>query len=1108
MVSEYHNLLIFFKGSLQTFKFKLLLYNLLKGGAIMGGSILFFIFLFYCCNSFFQLTILSKKIYYHLVHSLIGLEFLIFMIYPICRFFQFTFFKNNLLLKEILKFPSLRSDILVSVYELAFHSEGMTGDKQLKQAAFIQKYNYLVDNKLFIRFPIKLLLQQLFIFIFIAILFFLGKTYFQRNYNDLCNYEVVHNKHKLSFSILNKNMSIEYGKGLKLKLAVRAEEYIVDRVFICFGGGEFLMTKEDSIFTYDFEIINNDIQFNFKAQEQASDFYKITVLPSPTITGYEVISTPPSYTGMKTEVLTNTVDFRVLYASRLKFKLNVIDIDSLYLFKNNQYTPISLKSENSADLILKIRESGEYAIVGSNQFITKKNLLNFAVTCIPDLYPGIQISDLQDSVKNSLHYFYGVITDDYGFSNLRFCYSLGGKTNSVIPIQISKNTNTQEFYFTFNFAEFAGMDESKVTYYFEIFDNDNISGPKSTRTGEKYYQIPDLNAIFDYNAEVSKTVSSALSDVEKLANEIVSGVKDLQKKMLDDNIGNWEKQQLSKDIMDKKATLDKLLNTVKESNIKKSNLNKDFTKQDSLLISKQKQIQDLLDKVMDDELKKLMDEFSKLSEEFSKDKFNDLDDKMNLTFDQLSEELDRNIELLERFQVEEKHDLISKQLEKLKSDQEKLSELMENSAISSDSLSNLSEKVEENMNDIKKNYSDLLKENADLEKPYSLDTFKSDFDELSNKTEEQKRKSNEGKKDDELSKDVEKKIEELAEKMEEQKKQNFADMSLPQNDIELIIQNILQISFSEELLMQEFSKTAVNSLKYNELGQSQELRRQEYKIVKDSLSVLAKSNLMLASLLSDKFYDIEIKFGLLPVYIQDKKRGELAREQQYIVNYLNDMALSLTDALQKSNQDSKEGKKGEKAGDKKGSKPGEGDQGGSPGEKDGYGQMKKFQRDLKKQLENMLGQMKKGEKGKPFQQGVSNTIRENELFKKSLSDFMSESGTLSEIEKKLINEVNKLLDDNIKDLANYSISNQMVNRNNLIYNKLLMSEKASKEREEYEEKRKSESAQEANYKYPSTKFNAKRKSSLIRTDFQKSDLKLKPYFKTLYNNYYIKLGDE
>lgn len=48
--------------------------------------------------------------------------------------------------------------------------------------------------------------------------------------------------------------------------------------------------------------------------------------------------------------------------------------------------------------------------------------------------------------------------------------------------------------------------------------------------------------------------------------------------------------------------------------------------------------------------------------------------------------------------------------------------------------------------------------------------------------------------------------------------------------------------------------------------------------------------------------------------------------------------------------------------------------------------MKQFQRNLKKQLEDLVSQMKNGEKGKPLHQRISNMIRENELFRKSLND--------------------------------------------------------------------------------------------------------------------------
>ena len=750
----------------------------------------------------------------------------------------------------------------------------------------------------------------------------------------------------------------------------------------------------------------------------------------------------------------------------------------------------------------QIKASGEYILSGSNAYFSHRQLLNFNIICISDLYPGIQITEIQDSLKNSLHYFYGVITDDYGFSDLCFNYSLGTDRTVVVPVSFMKNLNTQEFYFSFDFAEFAGTDKTEINYYFEVFDNDNLSGPKSTRSSRLIYRIPDLNTIFDYNREVSQSVNNDLKKAEKIAGEIVTGIQDLREKLLDNTTDDWEKQQLSKEVVRKKEQLDRLLEAVKENNQKKSDLNRSFTVQDSLLIDKQKKIQDLLDRLMDSEIKQLLDEFSKLSEEFSKDKFKNLDERMEFTFDQVSEELDRNIELLKRFQIEERHDLISKQIDRLKSDQARLERLLENKSFDRDSAYSRNKSILNDLRAIENNYEELITENSTLSEPFDLKDFKTDFDRLSWKMQQQRQNISGNKKDKKLSEEIEDDLFELSKRMKQQQERNFVNKSLPQNDIELIIQNILIISLSQEELLQQFSDVQAQSLKYNELGRIQDLKRQEYKIIKDSLSVLAKSNLMLASLLDRKFYDLEVKFGLLPGYIQDNRRSDLLREQHYIINYLNDIALSLTDALQKAKEEvNRSGKRrGEKNSDKKRQRNSSGDS--------GYPKMKQFQRNLKKQLEDLVSQMKNGEKGKPLHQRISNMIRENELFRKSLNEFISEAGSMSSREKQLLNEINQLIDQNIRDMANYSVSGQLINRNNLIYNKLLMSEKASKEKEDFEDKRKSESATQTRFHRPEQMFEFQKKSAFIKTDIQKSDLKLNTYFKSMYNHYYIKLGNE
>ena len=106
MVSEYQNLKNSLKWTLQVFKSKLLLFHVLRGGVIIGISILFFLFFYFFCNSFFQLSVLWKTLYFYVFISVLSLECIFFIFHPFIRFLLHANLKNNLLLKEISKYFS------------------------------------------------------------------------------------------------------------------------------------------------------------------------------------------------------------------------------------------------------------------------------------------------------------------------------------------------------------------------------------------------------------------------------------------------------------------------------------------------------------------------------------------------------------------------------------------------------------------------------------------------------------------------------------------------------------------------------------------------------------------------------------------------------------------------------------------------------------------------------------------------------------------------------------------------------------------------------------------------------------------------------------------
>jgi hypothetical protein len=154
-----------------------------------------------------------------------------------------------------------------------------------------------------------------------------------------------------------------------------------------------------------------------------------------------------------------------------------------------------------------------------------------------------------------------------------------------------------------------------------------------------------------------------------------------------------------------------------------------FNQQNDEIREKQQQIEELLDEVFTDELKKLLEEFQKLAEEFDNNKLNELTEKMNFTYEDLQKQLDRNLEMLRKMKVEQKLQNVIDDLNKMAAEEEKMAEdVSEKSNYDEiqEQLENHKNELENLQNDI----NDALQLNEDLEKPMNFDDFSEEFEDI------------------------------------------------------------------------------------------------------------------------------------------------------------------------------------------------------------------------------------------------------------------------------------------------------------------------------------------------------------------------------------------
>ena len=227
------------------------------------------------------------------------------------------------------------------------------------------------------------------------------------------------------------------------------------------------------------------------AEEYTSKSFNVLVKSLPQLKNFEIFVDVPDYTQLEDFTVTNTADITFPAGSKLSWKLQSVDADSMYFIRKIDSSSTAFEFiDNAFQLQQNISKSQSFILSGSNQFFNKHSIIEYAYTFIPDVYPTIKTVSQTDSSNMFKLYFRGLISDDYGFTNLNFVWYPQNNIYSLKSSNIDFTTNqiAQEFYFM---NEFEGLQQGdSIVYYFEVYDNDAIFGPKRSTTQKEYFKIP------------------------------------------------------------------------------------------------------------------------------------------------------------------------------------------------------------------------------------------------------------------------------------------------------------------------------------------------------------------------------------------------------------------------------------------------------------------------------------------------------------------------------------------------------------------------------------------------------------------------------------------
>lgn len=894
------------------------------------------------------------------------------------------------------------------------------------------------------------------------------------------------------FAFVVENPSLEVPQHDDFLLHVSIVGDVVPKdVFLLLDGKQYRMQQADqSHFSYLFKQVRHSLDFSFYASGVTSHPYRLTVFPKPSVVDFQLSLSYPPYTALEPDIISNEGDISVPQGTMVKWIFQTQDVDSLYFLIDSVTHAYSPDAHGRVSVASRAMRSLPYAFFATNSKASPSDTLRYSITAVPDAFPSIAVVEMVDSLNDDRHFFQGRIKDDYGFSKLDFRLVVTNDRDSssnrqiTLPVALGKGA-LQEFFFTYNFAELSFAPGDHIHYFFEVWDNDAVNGPKVSSSQHFDIIIPtddELQQVLNQNFdEAQHHAEHSISELKKVQEEI----NELMRKLVDKKELNWQDKKQLQELANKQKQIKESLSQMQKQINENNRLEQKFREQNEQIMEKQKELDRLLNEVLNEEMKDMLKEMDKLMQDLDKKKVQEQLQNIKLDNEQLEKQIDQNIELMKRLEMEKKVDAAIHKAENLSEKQRHLSHQTEKA--NRDDLESLKEQQEqlsrdfqslkEDIKDIQKGYKD-LDPNADFKVDENL---QKKIDAAQNESQKQLDKGN--KKDASIQqKSAADDLNQLSEQLAEQEMQmEQQDLAEDAEMIRRLLKSLVQLSFNQENLISMVNATYIQDPQYQKIILLQNGIKDDFRNVDDSLQMVAKRQINVASAITKEVSGVNTNIakslsGLLEFnqsFYANSKNFNSAKSMQYAMTSLNNLALVLAESLDQMQNQMRQNQQHQQNGSckRKCNNPKQGNCSNPGNGKPSAKSMKQMQEELNKQMQSLKKQLEKqgnkpgrkrlGEKG-GLSEEFAKMAAQQEMIRRMMQEYGQEIKQENAGNGKMAREIEEMMrqmEQTETDLVNQTISQQTIKRQQQIMSRMLEHEKAEMQREK-EDRRQSREASE------------------------------------------------
>lgn len=852
---------------------------------------------------------------------------------------------------------------------------------------------------------------------------------------------------------------IKRGEPLVIKVAMTGNE-LPNTVEVLYEDITLYAAESGGVFSKSLLNTNESGSFMLQLGKYQLGPFNFKVISNPELLSGKVSLDFPQHTSLESSVVGLEEVLSIPEGTSVKWKFDLVDsengmlvIDSAVKVNTQQWTSKAVL-DSTISYTLHVDDDTLFS--------------DYKVQVIKDQFPKVELVIDKEGNGESVWFISGLATDDYGIYELDLV--LVNEQDEVERIGLNVGSSSEERY-----GYFMSLDsiDQKTEFYIEVRDNDALNGYKIGRSTTHMYTPKNadekLEEAFSERSDNSKELEKILDRVEEMNNEFQ---KNLEEESVTEK-DEWSKKQERKRLEESSKELKDDIESISE-----------------------KLDDDRLDKA-----KELLEEIEDLLEKLDRKEENPEDLKMSL--EELEEEMKANLELYKQMAFELGVEEALDRLDELAKEEEALADSSMNSETRSeaqDSLNKSFEKLQDRLDELED-------DQKDLKNPPDVELDPKELDEANEEMNEASEKANEGK-NSESQKSQNSAAEKLKEASKKMKKSLMdAREEQQQEDMEAlraIQENLLQLSFDQELVYQSQLITGVNDPNFRKQTVRQKQIGDDFAVVRDSLNALGERVDQLREKISSEVKLVDRSLEASIGSMEDRNKAMSSQRQREGMTSMNNLALLLSEVLTQMQQQMATSKFGDGACSKPGS-------GSKP--KPGLSKMQAKQKALQQEMAKMKEEMEKGKsKGKKGEQGegangskgnsseqLAKMAAQQQALREEVQRLAEEAarkgGGLSKELKKLADEMEKVE----KDILERNIEAETLKRQEDILSRMLQAENALREQDR-DNKREAQRGKSSQQESDVLEEYLKKREAEIEM-LRRNNVDLYPYFRSKYSQY-------